>query len=188
MAFNVISSVVVLRSVKPLCVLYWHSCRLCIINTRSYLLCIIHNLPHTFLSFQDSDTLHTACTRNSLYIWQRDNLCVDMCFKQCIFKIYNFTSVLCFTTSCNISTYPFLVMRLPEDGNKIGRNMQDLYYVSSIKQTLCIFICNFWFRFHIQLEYQYFTWESTNILFHYDAKLTLSTPRFSHSKRTYIRL
>jgi len=67
MAFTVICSVVVLRLVNPSCVLHWHSCYLRIIINDFIYQCIINNLPHTFLSFQDSDTTRTAYTGLSIY-------------------------------------------------------------------------------------------------------------------------
>jgi hypothetical protein len=148
MVFNVIISVVVLRAVNPSCVLHWHSCHLRIMIHDFIYQYIINSLPHTFLSFQDSDNLHTGYAGYSLYTWQSKKLlsmfyvlicilnniflkirCLHLCFGSQPFAI----SVLRFTTSCNISTYPFLVMHLSEDGNKIGTNMQHAYFVSIIK-------------------------------------------------------
>jgi hypothetical protein len=53
-------------------------------------------------------------------------------FKLCIFKTQYFTPLPGFTNCCNISTYPCCVTQLPEDGNMIGRNMLEIYYVHNI--------------------------------------------------------
>lgn len=101
---------------------------------------------HTHFSHFRIVTQHTHCLYRTFVIYltiKKMFICVlyvNINFKQYIFKTYNFTSVLWFTISCNISKYPFLVTHFPEDGNKNCRNMQDSCCVSSTEDTLYIYM------------------------------------------------